>query len=84
MAAIVNKPSLSASMGIAGRERVRKLFSRESFAKSLDHTCVELAKRGSPIAGKAPVAWLMFILYLDLFVLLPIIVLGVLARQYLF
>ena len=71
MLKFVKQPSLSATMGIAGRERVRKIFSREAFARSLDNTCTELVKRGSPHADKAGVAWGLFLNYLLIFIIVP-------------
>jgi hypothetical protein len=71
MLAFVNDPSLCVRYGVAGRERVRRLFSRQAFAKSLDNTCADLVKHGAA-PGIITKAWAMFFVYLLTFVCLPV------------
>jgi hypothetical protein len=73
MLAFVNDPSLCVSYGIAGRERVKRLFSRQAFAQSLDNTCADLVKHGAP-RGMIAKAWLMFAVFISIFVCVPIAV----------
>ena len=76
MSRFVSDRSLSAVMGMRGRERVRALFSRQAFAKSLESTCVKLVKQGS-IHDTGARAWALLFVYVCVFVLAPALAAGI-------
>ena len=68
MAQLVRDPSLGTRMGLAGRARVRRHFSRDEFAHQLESTCCDLVKDAA-VPSRKP--FLMLFIYVLLFVVLP-------------
>jgi alpha-1,3/alpha-1,6-mannosyltransferase len=71
MAKLVSDLPRSQRMGVAGRERATKMFSREGFGQQLEKHCKEIVDEGFPVAAMLmsyvltlPFLWIVLKLYM--------------------